>query len=198
MSAFPHAEQFVEVTQILANEGSSPHDLAKVLGFMSTLVRENAEMDENLREASAANRVLRNLKDHALSVADDLRAQLVEARSESLAASEKLAAAQEFNAARNDASTVREQELIKKCSDLEFHLKTKQVIDQSMEVAAGGGDGGVHTENYQHEIRDSKDNSSMDTKIEKQRQRARSQTQNHHVWGGRILVPSFLEEDEGY
>ena len=115
-----------------------------------------------------------------------------------LPASEKLAAAQEFNAARNDASTVREQELIKKCSDLEFHLKTKQDIDQSMEVAAGGCDGGVRTENYQHEIRDSKNISSMDTKIEKQRQRVRSQTQNHHVWGGRILVPSFLEEDEGY
>ena len=83
MSAFPHAEKFIEVTRILATEGSSPQDLAKVLGFMSTLVRENAEKDEALAHFAAENQRLNNVYTHALKkhneqrgAANDLRDQL--------------------------------------------------------------------------------------------------------------------------
>ena len=130
MSAFPHADKFIEVTRILATEGSSPQDIAKVLGFMSTLVRENAEKDATLDHLASENQRLVEAHDHALKkhneqrgMANDLREQLAEARSDTLAVREQLVAARQFNAARNDASALREQHLREQLAEKEDAFK---------------------------------------------------------------------------
>ena len=107
---------------------------------MCALVHEIAEKDDALGHFSCETQRLTDALEHALKkhneqrgMANDLRDQLAEARSESLADREQLAAARKFNAARNDASALRERELLQKCSDLEKQvnklssdLKTKQ------------------------------------------------------------------------
>ena len=54
-TAFPHAEEFIKVTQILATKDPTPQDRAKVLGFLTTLVQENAKKDEALVRCAAEN-----------------------------------------------------------------------------------------------------------------------------------------------
>ena len=120
MSAFPHAEKFIMVNQILAKDGNiSSLDRATISAFMASLVHEIAECDDALEYTRAEYQRLVDAHEHALKkhneqrgIENDLRDQLAKARSDALAVREQLdAAARKFNAARNDASALREQHL---------------------------------------------------------------------------------------
>ena len=119
MSAFPHAEKFIMVNQILAKDGNiSPLDRSTILAFMASLVHEIADKDASLEYTRAEYQRLVDAHEHALKkhneqrgIENDLRDQLAKARSDALATREQLDAARKFNAARNDASALREQHL---------------------------------------------------------------------------------------
>ena len=119
MSAFPHAEKFIEVNQILAKDGAlDALDRATISAFMASLVHEIADKEDALGHFSCETQRLTDAHEHALKkhneqrgMANDLRDQLAEARSDALAVREQLDAARQFNAARNDASALREQHL---------------------------------------------------------------------------------------
>ena len=131
MSAFPHAEKFIMVNQILVKDGNiSPLDRITISAFMVSLVHEIAEKDEALVRCAAENDNLRGAHEHALDkhseqfrLANDLRDQLAEARSDALAVREQLDAARKFNAARNDASALREQYLRDQLAEKEGAFK---------------------------------------------------------------------------
>ena len=155
MSAFPHAEKFIEVNQILAKGGDiSTLDRATISAFMASLVHEIADKEDALGHFAAENQRLVDAHDHALKkhneqrgAANDLRDQLAEARSESLAAREQLDAARKFNAARNDASALREQhlrdQLAEKEDALEHFAAENQRLVDAQEHALMSLQGGV-------------------------------------------------------
>ena len=134
MSAFPHAEKFIMVNQILAKGGNiSPLDRATISAFMASLVHEIAECDDALEYTRAEYQRLVDAHEHALKkhneqrgIENDLRDQLAKARSDALAAREQLAAARQFNAARNDASALREQHLRDQLAEKEDAFKKIQ------------------------------------------------------------------------
>ena len=86
MSAFPHAEKFIEVNQILAKDGDiTTLDRATISAFMASLVHEIADKTDALEHFSCENQRLNNVYNHALKkhneqrgAANDLRDQLAE------------------------------------------------------------------------------------------------------------------------
>ena len=134
MSAFPHSKKFIEVNQILAKDGAiSTLDRATISAFMASLVHEIAECDDALEYTRAEYQRLVDAHEHALKkhneqrgIENDLRDQLAKARSDALATREQLDAARKFNAARNDASALREQHLRDQLAEKEGAFKKIQ------------------------------------------------------------------------
>jgi len=105
MSAFPHAEKFIMVNQILVKDGNIPSlDRSTISAFMASLVHEIAECDDALEYTRAEYQRLVDAHEHALKKHNEQRGIENDLR-------EQLAAARQFNAARNDASALREQHL---------------------------------------------------------------------------------------
>lgn len=86
MSAFPHAEKFIEVNQILAKGGAiTTLDRATISAFVASLVHEVADKSDALEHFAAENQRLVDVYNHALKknneqrgAANDLRDQLAE------------------------------------------------------------------------------------------------------------------------
>ena len=69
MSAFPHAEKFITVNQILAKGGAiTTLDRATISAFMATLVHEIAEKEDALQHFAAENQRLVDAQQRALQV----------------------------------------------------------------------------------------------------------------------------------
>ena len=66
MSAFPHAEKFIEVNRILTKSGDiTALDRATISAFMATLVHEIADKTNALEHFAAENQRLVDAHDHA-------------------------------------------------------------------------------------------------------------------------------------
>ena len=121
MSAFPHAEKFIMVNQILTKSGNiSPLDRTTISAFMASLVHEIAECDDALEYTRDEYQRLVDAHEHALKkhneqrgIENDLRAQLAKARSDALATREQLDEARQPDAARDErihrAAALRQQ-----------------------------------------------------------------------------------------
>ena len=111
MSAFPHSKKFIEVNRILAKDGDIPAlDRATISAFMATLVHEIADKNDALEYTRAEYQRLIDAHEHALKKHNEQRGMANDLR-------EQLDAARQFNAARNDASALREQHLREQLAD---------------------------------------------------------------------------------
>ena len=111
--------QLEEANSAVARHQKYAEDLIDAYQAKQRTMRDEIDMlkvDVAGKTAAAeAQKALTDAKAKALDESEgavnDLRAQLAEARSDTLAAHEQLDAARKFNAARNDASALREQNL---------------------------------------------------------------------------------------
>ena len=144
MSAFPHAEKFIEVNQILAKGGAiTTLDRATISAFVASLVHEVADKSDALEHFAAENQRLVDVYNHALKkhneqrgAANDLRGQLASLQQELQAECKKTATFQEayerLKCAREDTQDERSKiELRRQHASIEAEAHEKLAAERA-------------------------------------------------------------------